>query len=250
MIRLTPNTATILTPAQFTERFGPSETDYAAVAQYARSAGLSIVGTHVNRTLIDVEGSATAIQNAFDVKLLLCRDGDGRVFRAPDADPLVPAGIAARINGIHGLDTVAERQPHIVARAYPFTSAVWPSQIGSGPNSGLAPSDIKTAYGLSSVTRTGAGQTLAVFELDGYTAGDITAYENHFGLGTVALQNVLVDGATGKPSASGGAAEVTLDIELAIAMAPGVSKILVYEGPNTDTGVLDTYNPYRERQPG
>ena len=35
--------------------------------------------------------------------------------------------------------------------------------------------------------------------------------------------------------------EVTLDIELALALAPG-SQIYVYEGPNSDQGVLDTYN--------
>jgi kumamolisin len=35
---------------------------------------------------------------------------------------------------------------------------------------------------------------------------------------------------------------VTLDIELQIALATGESRILVYEGPNTNTGVLHTYN--------
>ncbi len=39
-----------------------------------------------------------------------------------------------------------------------------------------------------------------------------------------------------------GSAEVTLDIELQIALAPGASKIIVYEGPNSDSGVIDTYN--------
>ena len=35
---------------------------------------------------------------------------------------------------------------------------------------------------------------------------------------------------------------MTLDIELQIALAPGASKIIVYEGPNSNTGVVDTYN--------
>ena len=47
----------------------------------------------------------------------------------------------------------------------------------------------------------------------------------------------MVDGG----SSSGIDPEVTLDIELAIALAPE-SQIYVYEGPNSDQGVLDTYN--------
>jgi kumamolisin len=86
---------------------------------------------------------------------------------------------------------------------------------------------------------TGAGQTLALFELDGYTASDISAYESTYGLPNVPLENVLVDSATG--GAGGGAGEVTLDIELMLAVAPGASKIIVYEGPNNDQGILDTY---------
>ena len=54
------------------------------------------------------------------------------------------------------------------------------------------------------------------------------------------LQTILVDGGPGP--LGGGQAEVTLDIELQIALAPGASKVLVYEGPNTGQGLLDTYN--------
>ena len=35
---------------------------------------------------------------------------------------------------------------------------------------------------------------------------------------------------------------MTLDIELQMALASGASKIVVYEGPNSGTGVIDTYN--------
>ena len=60
---------------------------------------------------------------------------------------------------------------------------------------------------------------------------------HYFGLPSPKLQNILVDGG----SSSGIDPEVTLDIELALALAPE-SQIYVYEGPNSDQGVLDTYN--------
>jgi kumamolisin len=57
------------------------------------------------------------------------------------------------------------------------------------------------------------------------------------------LQNVLIDGFSGNPSASGGGpAEVTLDIELMIALAPGIDRILVYETDNDLAHGVDVLN--------
>jgi len=39
----------------------------------------------------------------------------------------------------------------------------------------------------------------ALFELDGYRASDVTAYESRFGLRQVPLQNILIDGFSGRP---------------------------------------------------
>ena len=80
--------------------------------------------------------------------------------------------------------------------------------------------------------------------MDGYDASDISAYESQFDLPSVPLQNVLIDGAS---SAAGpNADEVTLDIELQIALAPGASKILVYETGDTDSETLDGYSRIAE----
>ena len=72
-----------------------------------------------------------------------------------------------------------------------------------------------------------------MLEFDGYTDSDITYYENQAGLPNVTLTNVLLDSFNGHPTGNGGEVEVSLDIEVAISMAPGVSDIIVYEaGPN------------------
>ena len=51
----------------------------------------------------------------------------------------------------------------------------------------------------------------------------------------VPLTNVLIDGFNGSAKLKDGADEVTLDIEMALSMAPGLSSILVYEGPPPPT---------------
>lgn len=239
-----------LTSAQFAERYGPTQADYDAVAAFARSRGLTVTATHSNRAVLDVAGPAGMVEAAFGLHLLRYQGADGRLFHAPDAVPAVPADIAARLTGVVGLDDAQVWHTHnrrlapdplaAPSLAPALTPYVLPSQIGSGPGGGLTPSDIKTAYNLNDTTLTGGGQTLGLFELDGYTPSDITTYEDTFGLPHVPLQNVLVDGYSGAAGAD--AVEVTLDIELQTALAPGASQILVYEAPNSSRGVIDTYN--------
>ena len=232
-----------LTPEEFTARFGPSQADYDALISFARSKGMTVTGTHPNRLLLDVSAPARAIEAAFNPHLSSYRGPNGREFHASDRNPYVPAALASVIQGVIGLDNAAVWRPHSKGIMVSGNGLPAPSQIGTGSGGGLAPSDIRTAYGLDSVSQDGNGQTLGLFELAGYSATDITAYEDYFSLlPHVPLQNVLVDGVNGKSNSHGGGAEVTLDIELMIALAPGASEILVYEGPNNNTGVVDTYN--------
>jgi hypothetical protein len=50
-----PNYHRYLAPAEFTERFGPTENDYQALANFAKSNGLTVTVTHPNRVVLDVE---------------------------------------------------------------------------------------------------------------------------------------------------------------------------------------------------
>lgn len=228
-----------LSSDEFTARFGPTESDYAAVAASARSLGLQVTGTHPNRLILDVSGPASAVEAAFRLRLQNYRALDGHQFRAPDAGPMLPGAMSGRVAQVVGLDTAMRLRPHLRPHLEP---SVLSGHAGSGPGGGYSPLDIKTAYNLNSAGANGTGQVLALFELDGYTPSDIAAYEANFGLPAVTLQNILVDRATG--SAGIDANEVTLDIELAQALAPNLSKILVYETPNTNTTqqYLDGYN--------
>ena len=228
-----PMQGRFLTPDEFAQRFGPTPEDYAAVADFARRAGLTVTGTHPNRLILDVAGPASAVESALRVHLGRYRGASGRLFRAPDADPSVPAALAGRLAGVVGLDTFAVHRPHLRPALNP--------ESGSGPKGGLAPSDIRNAYHLTG-GQGGAGQAVALYELDGYLASDITAYQGAFGLPALAPTTVLVDGATGAAGAN--TDEVALDIELAQALAPNLGHVYVYETPNDglDAHYLDAYS--------
>jgi kumamolisin len=228
-----------LTTEEFINRFCPTQEDYDQVQAYARNMGFSIKGTHSNRLLLDVAGSAQVVENSFNLRMHRYRAQDGRDFHAPDNNPEVPDSIASRIVGVIGLDNAVVWHPHSFSTPIQERSFD-PLQIGTGPGSALSPDDISKAYNLSTIASKGSGQVLGLFELDGYNESDIAAYEKYFNLPAVPLKNVLVGGASGK--AGSGADEVTLDIELMAAMTPNASQIIVYEGPNTSSGVLSTYN--------
>jgi uncharacterized repeat protein (TIGR03803 family) len=239
---VSPDYHRYLKPGQFAERFGPTPQDYDAVIAFAKAHGLRVTGTHPNRTLVNVSGAAGDIEKTFQVKLHVYQHPtEGRAFHAPDAEPSLD--LAVPVLSVSGLDSFA--QPHPGNRpAFSFrkmsaaTPSVEASMAGSGPRGYLLGRDFRAAYA-PGVALDGVGQAVGLLEFDGYYTSDVLAYENLAGLPNVTLTNVLNNGFSGKPGGNNG--EVALDIEMAIAMAPGLAKVIVYEGAisGTPTALLN-----------
>ncbi|MGO8765356.1 MAG: protease pro-enzyme activation domain-containing protein [Limisphaerales bacterium] len=227
-----PNYHHYLTPEQFTESFGPSVADYEAVIHFAATNGLTVAGTHPNRMLVDVEGRVADIERIFHVTMRVYRHPtENRTFYAPDADPSLDPAIP--VLDISGLDNYVIPHPMNVELT-PAGKRITPA-AGSGPSATYWGGDFRAAYA-PGVALTGSGQKIGLFELEGYYATDITSYESQADLPNVALTNELIDGATGPDSEADAIAEVSLDIEMSISMAPGVSNVIIYEGPTPDQG--------------
>ena len=225
-----PNYHHYLTPEKFAEQFGPTEKDYRAVIAFARANGLKITATHPNRMLLDVSGSVAAIERALHVTLqTYAHPAEQRTFYAPDREPSLDLSVP--VLQISGLDNYARPQPHLQATPLNAASKAVLPNAGSGPSGNYLGGDFRKAY-VPDSTLTGSGQVVGLLQFDGYTASDISYYESLAGLPSVTLSNVLIDGASGRPSGSGGEVEVSLDIEMAISMAPGLSKVIVYMAPN------------------
>jgi uncharacterized repeat protein (TIGR03803 family) len=231
-----------LTPAAFAERFGPSRADYEAVIAFAKAHGLRVTATHPNRTLLDVSGEVADIERACHVSLHLYRHPtEARNFYAPDRQPWLDLGVPVILVG--GLDNYSLPRPAglrllPLATAADAAGGVKPAVAGSGPRGFLMGRDFRAAYA-PGVALNGAGEALGLFELDGYYTTDVLAYENLAGLPNVPVTNVLVNGFSGRPGS--GNAEVVLDIDMAICMAPGLSQVIVYEA-STTTSPYDVLN--------
>lgn len=225
-----------LSSEEFIERFAPTQEDYNKVIAYAEGLGLTVSDTHPNRMLLNVVGPTSSVEAAFKLNLHQYQLPSGRKFYAPNNEPEVPASIASIIRGVVGLDNHAVWRPfyRVKETDEAFDDS---NDAHSGPTGGFSPKDLIKAYDLAKVPSNGSGQIVALFELAGYQVSDIEKYTKHYDLPTAKLKNILVDGVSGE----GADAEVTLDIELVLALAPE-SQIYVYEGPNTFKGVLNTYN--------
>jgi hypothetical protein len=223
-----------LTPSQFAAAHGAVAADYQGVIDWAKALGLTVVATYPNRLLVDVSGTAEQIEQALFVGLNQRLRPDGSRFYALDRDPSI--NLAVELLWISGLENRVIAKPGA-------------GSGGAGPPAGAFNSkDLRAAYA-SCTALTGAAQTVGLFELDGFTAADITAYECQIGgtactagVPSAAVPNVATTllpaapspaRATGAPTTVAGSFEAALDIEMAIGVAPGLAGVQVFEAPNT-----------------
>jgi Pro-kumamolisin, activation domain/Immunoglobulin I-set domain/Bacterial Ig-like domain (group 3)/Viral BACON domain len=217
-----------LTPGEFTKQFGPTPEDYQSVIDFAKTNGFIVAKTYSNRLLVDVRGSVANINKAFHITMQIYEHPNGKhTFFSPDVEPSVDASVP--ILDISGLNNYEPPHPQLIKRE-PLALGATPRGTGSGSGGAYMGYDFRKAY-LPGVTLDGSGQMVGLLEFDGYYASDITSYEQKAGLPDVPLQNVLLDGFSGTPTSDANAVtEVSLDIEMAISMAPGLSRVVVFEG--------------------
>jgi uncharacterized repeat protein (TIGR01451 family) len=218
-----PNYRRYLTPEQFTERFGPTQKDYQALMDFAKSNGLAVTATHPNRVVLSVAADVTDIQRAFHLTMRVYRHPrEERDFYAPDVEPSVAFGVP--ILRISGLDNYSLPHPNFKLRLANATP-----KSGTGPGGTYLGSDFRTAY-VPGTELTGAGQSVGLLQFDGFYASDIASYASQAGLPDIPLTVVPIDGGVSTPGSNNG--EVCLDIEMVMSMAPGLTRIYVYEAPN------------------
>ena len=239
-----PNFRHYLTPDQFAASYGPSQEDYQKVIDFAKSHGLTVKRTHPNRTLLDVSGSVADIEKAFHIHMRVYKHPvEARTFFAPDVEPSLD--LNTPVLAISGLDNYARPRPHLhpaIASSQPKVRPLGGGGGGGGGGYGgpFEGYDFQAAY-VPNVLLDGTGQSVGLFELFGFSQQDIQDYEDEVGIYPyVNVQPVLIDNGPGDPASVDWvdypgyldySFEVTGDIEMAIAMAPGLSSVLVYEGP-------------------
>ncbi len=208
----------------FASAHGAHPDDVAKIVAYAKDHGLDVVNTDTARRVVRLSGTAATLSKAFQTKLQRCRKGQVE-YRGRTGPLLVGDDVVDVISGVFGLDDRPQAQPRFRVAAAQATSYT-PLQLGE-------------LYGFPEGD--GSRQTIGLIELGGgYSTDDLAQYFQSLSLTAPSVVSVSVDGAdnqpTGDPNSADG--EVTLDIEIAGALAPGAT-LAVYFAPNTDQGFID-----------
>ena len=236
-----------LSAGQFVAQFGPDPGTTRRLRQWLASVGLH---GHVRSGFtVTVSASAATIESAFGVSFENYRLADHQVGYRADRAPLLPASLSGGVGGVLGLDDMTSlrfgdvfdhsRAPQVEPRASgpaPCSSAT----SFASANGILTPDQVGDAYGIGGLIgagQTGAGQTVAAFELSPHNGSDVSAYASCFGLSNP-VSTVEVDG--GGSISAEGTAEADVDLEQIATQAPGAS-IVSYEGPNSAIGAYDTW---------
>ena len=251
-----PSFRQYLTPAQFTAKFGPTQSDYDTVVRYLSRYGLTITGGSLDGMDVQVRGPVSAVEAAFNVRMLTYQHPtEQRVFFSPDREPTT--SMAVPLWHVSGLDNYSIPHPLYVKKSdYAQAHGISPDAVvshattGSGPSASFRGSDMRAAY-YGGTALTGAGQNLGLFEYVGTDLADLTTYYKNVGqTNKVPVTLLSTDGTSTAclDTRKGGDCddtEQTLDMTQALGMAPGLSSLVMYVG-STDTAIISamtTHSP-------
>ncbi len=250
-----------LSVSEFARRFGPTQAELVAARASLRAEGLTPGAVSANDLSLRVTASSARLGSAFHTSFERYHLASGRTAFANTSAPQVTGSGASVIQGVIGLDNLVLASPQALARPHrglagslaslraPFAAAT-PSVAASAvtacgaaaDSGGYTADQIASQYGLDSLYSAGdqgSGTTVALYELEPYTASDVSAYQSCYGTSaTITNKNVGAGASCGSDAQCG--LEDVLDIEDVLGLVPK-ARLLVYEGPNSGSGVYDTY---------
>ncbi|HEY1896575.1 MAG TPA: S53 family peptidase, partial [Terracidiphilus sp.] len=223
-----------ITHSDFAQTYGADPAAVDKIRQFAKENNLQVLerGDEVLRRTVTLAGTAAAMEKAFGVELNEFEHPDG-TYRGHTGPLQMPEEYAPLVSGVFGLDDRPVARPHF---RYHVPNGVFGARASS---LSFDPPQVGKLYGFPQGVDL-AGQTIGLIELGGgYRPADITKYFKGLGLPAPTMNSISVDHGRNHPSTAQSAdGEVMLDIEVAGAVAPGIT-IAVYFAPNTSQGFQD-----------
>ncbi|HEY6327539.1 MAG TPA: S53 family peptidase [Candidatus Cybelea sp.] len=228
-----------LSNAEFNASFAPPARAQSQVVGVLERAGLRVVRTYKNRTIVEAVGPSAAVERLFATRIDYgIQAGNGPRYKNV-TDAVMPASLRGLVVAVMGLDDLVAFAPHtqIVPRGdFP---AMARSRL-RGPNDELGPLGFQRAYDEPAVHGyDGTGRAIGVTMSGDINDVDLDAFLDYFQIKPAhRLHRIAVDGGRfGR-----GDIETTVDIEAEVGTAPGAA-VYLYSFPDfKETSALDTYN--------
>jgi subtilase family serine protease len=220
-----------LTPEQYGERFGVSESDAAQVSGWLQSHGMEVEEVTAGRRSIVFSGTAAQVEAAFHTPIHVYRVGN-EVHHANANEPEIPAALAAVVGGVVSLHDFRSEPSHNGAR-------IPMPDFTNGSSYYLAPADFATIYDLPPLYQqsiNGNGQSIAIVARSNLNRADVRQFRASFGLPANDPQ-IIVNGSNPGVFSSGEETEADLDVEWSGGVARNASiKVVVSKSTNSSDG--------------
>jgi pseudomonalisin len=221
-----------LTPEQYGERFGVSDSDAAQVVAWLQEQGMQVEEFTAGRRSIIFTGTAAQVQAAFHTPIHIYKIGD-EVHHANVNDPEIPAALVQVVGGVVSLhDFHSEPMHGMVRKPAP--------DLSSGGAYYLAPADFATIYDLNPLYQqsiNGNGQSIAIVARSNINIADVRQFRTFFGLPANDPQ-IVVNGTDPGIWSANEETEADLDVEWSGAVAKNATiKFVVSKSTNSSDGV-------------
>ncbi len=230
-----------LTPAQYGERYGATESDVAQIAAWLQSRGFAVEPIGAGRRVIVFSGSAGQVLDTFHTEMHRYMV-NGQLHLANAQDPQIPRALLPLVGGILSLHDFRRNPQFVAARPLPGkTPAGAAPEFTSGGSHYLAPADYSALYDLNPQYQagiTGAGVSIAIVGRSDINLTDVSSFRSHFGL-PANQPTVIHDGTDpGINDTYGDQDESTLDVEWSGAVGYGATiDFVVAKSTSTTDGV-------------
>lgn len=225
-----------LTPEQYANRFGASQSDINKIVGWLESQGFTVNNVARSRNAITFSGTAQQVQNAFQTEIHRY-DVIGKTHYANATNPSIPAALANVVMGLRGLSDF--RLKPLLKKGASLPENLNPEYTVTGQHN-LAPDDFATIYDVTPLYQAGinaAGQTLVVVGQTDINLSDIQAFRSKFNLPASDPQQILVPGQPDPGISENDLAEADLDLEWSGAVARNATIIYV----NSSDVVMSAY---------
>jgi Pro-kumamolisin, activation domain len=229
-----PNFRKWLTAEEIGEKYGPSQQDLNTITHWLESHGFSVYGIHPNRLVIDISGTAATLREAFHTQVDYL-EVNGKTHFANMTDQKIPEALAPAVAGLVQINDFAPQR---------YLMPKQPNFFVSTTLMPLVPADFETIYNVNPLFQQnihGEGQTITLVEDSDSFSNDIAMYRSQFlskYTGTVTTSHPTGPNACTDPGTNGADGEADLDGEVASAMAPNASIVLVVCADTTTFGGL------------
>lgn len=222
-----------LSPEDYAQRFGLSQSDHSKVVAWLHTQGFTVDRVARSRNWVSFHGTAGQISKSLRTSIHRFAVNGGEYFSNITA-PSVPEALADVVDGFVGLDDF-----RMTSMAIPVTVPPVPD-FNSGGSHYLAPDDYTTIYNIKPVYSAGfdgTGQSIAIVGQSAILLSDVQSFRARYGL-PVNDPKILLYTST-DPGFTSSQLEGNLDVQWAGAIAPKATIYYVY-GPSAFSAIVAT----------